>query len=144
MVPPVFCGIVYAGAIVPLPGLPAQGASWRKSVFRIDEAVIFAVHVADRSYESKERREGMFMPDVRETVTTFIRENFIAGRSDVAIDPDQSLIESGIMDSTGVLELVEYLETTFEIKVEDEELVPENLETVNNIVKFLASKGVSS
>lgn len=84
------------------------------------------------------------MPDVRDTVTTFIRENFIAGRIDVAIDPDQSLIESGIMDSTGVLELVEYLETTFEIKVADEELVPENLETINNIIRFLASKGVSS
>jgi len=86
----------------------------------------------------------MFMPDVRDTVTTFIRENFIAGRIDVAIDSDQSLIESGIMDSTGVLELVEYLETTFEIKVADEELVPENLETINNIIRFLASKGVSS
>ncbi|HQI80399.1 MAG TPA: acyl carrier protein [Deltaproteobacteria bacterium] len=84
------------------------------------------------------------MPDVRDTVTTFIRENFIAGRIDVAIDSDQSLIESGIMDSTGVLELVEYLETTFEIKVADEELVPENLETINNIIRFLASKGVSS
>ena len=47
------------------------------------------------------------------------------------------------MDSTGVLELVEYLESTFDIKVEDEELVPENLETVNNIITFLRSKGVA-
>jgi len=47
------------------------------------------------------------------------------------------------MDSTGVLELVEYLESTFDIKVEDEELVPENLETVNNIITFLRAKGVA-
>ncbi|MCU0575634.1 MAG: acyl carrier protein [Desulfobacterota bacterium] len=84
------------------------------------------------------------MPDVIAIVTGFIRENFIAGRSDVTVDPAVSLIESGIMDSTGVLELVEYLESTFDIKVDDEELVPENLETVNNIIKFLKAKGVAS
>lgn len=83
------------------------------------------------------------MADLNALIIGFIRENFIAGRSDVGIDPDQSLIESGIMDSTGVLELVEYLESTFSIKVEDEELVPENLETVNNIVNFLKTKGVA-
>lgn len=83
------------------------------------------------------------MADLNAVIIGFIRENFIAGRSDVSIDPDQSLIESGIMDSTGVLELVEYLESTFSIKVEDEELVPENLETVNNIVNFLKTKGVA-
>ncbi len=55
---------------------------------------------------------------------------------------DLSLIEKGIMDSTGVLELVEFLESTYSIKVEDEELVPENLETVTNIVNFLKTKGV--
>lgn len=83
------------------------------------------------------------MADLSAIIVGFIRENFIAGRSDVSIDPDGSLIESGIMDSTGVLELVEYLESTFTIKVEDEELVPENLETVSNIIRFLRTKGVA-
>jgi acyl carrier protein len=83
------------------------------------------------------------MSEIITVITQFIRENFIAGRSDVIIDPDQSLIESGIMDSTGVLELVEFLESTYEIRVEDEELVPENLETISNILKFLQTKGVS-
>ncbi|HOJ14862.1 MAG TPA: acyl carrier protein, partial [Deltaproteobacteria bacterium] len=59
-------------------------------------------------------------------------------------EPDTSLIEAGIIDSTGVLELVEYLESTFGIKIEDEELVPENLETISNILRFLASKGVGA
>jgi acyl carrier protein len=84
------------------------------------------------------------MAEIIETVTGYIREYFIAGRSDTVLDPDKSLIESGIMDSTGVLELVEYLETTFNIKIEDEELIPENLETINNIVRFLKSKGVGA
>ncbi len=83
------------------------------------------------------------MSDMLKIITEFIRENFIAGRSDVQISPDESLIESGIMDSTGVLELVEFLESTYSIHIEDEELVPENLETVNNIIKFLKTKGVT-
>jgi acyl carrier protein len=82
------------------------------------------------------------MSDISCVIIQFIRDNFIAGRSDVVIDPDLSLIEKGIMDSTGVLELVEFLESTYSIKVEDEELVPENLETINNILKFLKTKGV--
>jgi acyl carrier protein len=47
------------------------------------------------------------------------------------------------MDSTGVLELVEYLEATYGIQIQDEELIPENLETINNIVNFLKTKGIA-
>jgi acyl carrier protein len=83
------------------------------------------------------------MSDIFSTLIEFIKENFIAGRSNVKIDPEVSLIESGIMDSTGVLELVEYLESTHNIRIEDDELVPENLETINNIIKFLKTKGIS-
>ena len=64
------------------------------------------------------------MTDIQKIVVDFIRENFIMGRSDVVLDPEVSLIESGVMDSTGVLELVEFLEATYGIKIEDEELVP--------------------
>jgi acyl carrier protein len=83
------------------------------------------------------------MPDVLNEVVAFIKENFIMGRSDARIDQDESLIESGIMDSTGVLELVEYLEATYGIQIQDEELIPENLETINNIVNFLKTKGIA-
>jgi acyl carrier protein len=82
------------------------------------------------------------MSVIQNVIIQFIRDNFIAGRSDVVIEHDMSLIEKGIMDSTGVLELVEFLESTYSIKVEDEELVPENLETITNIVNFLKTKGV--
>jgi acyl carrier protein len=82
------------------------------------------------------------MSDIQNVIIEFIRDNFIAGRSDVVIDHDLSLIEKGIMDSTGVLELVEFLESTYSIKVEDDELIPENLETISNILKFLKTKGV--
>lgn len=80
---------------------------------------------------------------VKNSVMDFIKENFIMGRSDVVLDEKVSLIDSGVMDSTGVLELVEFLESQYSIKIEDEELVPENLETIENIVNFLARKGVA-
>jgi acyl carrier protein len=79
---------------------------------------------------------------VKETVMNFIRENFIMGRSDVVLDEKVSLIDSGVMDSTGVLELVEFLESQYSIKIDDEELVPENLETIENIINFLMTKGI--
>ena len=53
---------------------------------------------------------------------------------------DESMLEKGIIDSTGVLELVAFIESTFEIKVEDEELIPENLDSIKNIVSFLERK----
>lgn len=83
------------------------------------------------------------MSAIKDVIMNFIRENFIMGRSEVTLDPSVSLIESGIMDSTGVLELVEFLESTYAIKIEDEELIPENLETVDNIIAFLKVKGVA-
>jgi acyl carrier protein len=83
------------------------------------------------------------MSATKDVIINFIKENFVMGRSDTVIDPSMSLIESGIMDSTGVLELVEFLESTFSIKIEDEELVPENLETIDNIIAFLNKKGVA-
>lgn len=51
-----------------------------------------------------------------------------------------SLLDKGIIDSTGVLELVGFLEENYQIQIEDEELVPENLDSINNLVKFIQKK----
>lgn len=83
------------------------------------------------------------MSDIQAKIMDFIKENFIMGRSETTLDVEESLIESGIMDSTGVLELVEFLESTFSIQIDDEELIPENLESIKNIVEFLKTKGIS-
>lgn len=79
---------------------------------------------------------------VSDVIINFIKDNFIRGRSKSEISPDESLIDSRIIDSTGILELVMFLEEKYSIKIEDEELIPENLDTVNNLVRFLAGKGV--
>ena len=51
-----------------------------------------------------------------------------------------SLLDQGIIDSTGVLELVTFLEDTYDIKVEDGELIPDNLDSINRLVRFLERK----
>ncbi len=86
--------------------------------------------------------QGATSTNVQEELVNYIKENFIAGRSDTEISLDESMIDSGIMDSTGILELVTFIEERFSIEIEDEELIPENLESINNIMSFLGKKGV--
>jgi acyl carrier protein len=83
------------------------------------------------------------MQSVQEVIINFIKENFIIGRSEINLTPEQSLLDSGVIDSTGVLELVMFIEEKYSVKIEDEELIPENLDSINNIIKFLKTKGVN-
>jgi len=84
------------------------------------------------------------MQKTQEMIMNYIKENFIAGRSSkIELTPEISLLESGIMDSTGILELVLFLEEQFSIKIEDEEIVPENLDSVANLIVFLEKKKVA-
>ena len=76
---------------------------------------------------------------LRDQIRNFILENFILENPEDLVD-DESMLEKGIIDSTGVLELVGFIESTFEIKVEDEELIPENLDSIKNIVAYLERK----
>ncbi len=47
-------------------------------------------------------------------------------------------MESGIIDSTGILELISFIEQTFDVKIQDEDLVPENLDSLDNVGRFVA------
>ena len=73
-------------------------------------------------------------------IRSFIRENLMYGEYEVTLSDQDSLLETGLIDSTGVLELVAYLEQTFDVLVDDSELVPENLDSVASIVAFVARK----
>ena len=77
---------------------------------------------------------------VRQELRTFLEENYALGEQMATLADDTSFMETGIIDSTGVLELVAFLEETYEIKVEDEELVPDNLDSVARICDFVARK----
>ena len=72
-------------------------------------------------------------------IRDYIRENFLFG-SNEKIDDHDSLLERGIIDSTGAMELVSFLETEFRVEVSDEDLVPENLDSVTAIAAFVTRK----
>jgi acyl carrier protein len=79
------------------------------------------------------------MLDPKTQIRAFIIENFLFGNAAGFAD-DTSFLEEGIIDSTGVLELITFLEEEFAIKVDDQELTPENLDSVNNVLTFLEAK----
>ena len=76
----------------------------------------------------------------KETIREFIISNFLKGGESTTLVDDDSFLGEGIIDSVGVLELVSFLETTFNFRVEDEEIIPENLDSVNKLVVYVQSK----
>jgi len=78
--------------------------------------------------------------DVQETIREFVASHFLKGGEVTTIGDNVSFLEEGIIDSVGVLELVAFIEETFSFRVEDEELIPENLDSVNKLVVFVQSK----
>ncbi len=77
------------------------------------------------------------MDKIKEKIKDFIIENFLFGE-DNDLNDDTSFLEEGIIDSTGVLELIEYLEEEFELEIDDEDMIPENLDSLNNLEQFIS------
>lgn len=73
-------------------------------------------------------------------IKLFILQNYLFTDDQSVIADEESLMQKGIIDSTGILELVNHLEDTYALKVADEEMVPENLDTIANIVAFVERK----
>ena len=78
--------------------------------------------------------------NIREDIRRFVLDNFVFGENGEKLQDDTSFLENGIIDSTGILELVEYLEQHYGIKMQDEELVPDNLDSIQNITRYLETK----
>jgi len=79
------------------------------------------------------------MNGAREQIRSYIVENFLFG-DDQGLEETTSFLESGMIDSTGILEVISFLEETFSIQINDKELVPENLDSISNIINFLDKK----
>lgn len=79
------------------------------------------------------------MDEVKEKIRRFVVGNFLFG-NDSGLKDDSSFLEEGLIDSTGMLELVAFLEQEFEITVEDMELLPENLDSIDNVAAYLDNK----
>ena len=77
--------------------------------------------------------------DIRRKVTSFIHERFIFD-PEQTLNADDSLLESGTIDSTSILEVVLFLEEHFSVKVEDQDMIPANLDSINKIAGFVHRK----
>jgi len=80
------------------------------------------------------------MGEVDARIEEFILNSFLFGDSERMPSREASLLQSGVIDSTGVLELIEYLESEFALRVEVTESVPENLDSIDNLVRFVTAK----
>jgi acyl carrier protein len=80
------------------------------------------------------------MPEVRDTIRGFITETFMFRSNGKAIADSESLLKAGVLDSVGVLVLVQFIEETFEVKVEDEEVEPDNFASIDNLTSYVEGK----
>ena len=72
----------------------------------------------------------------KESIRKFVVDNFLFGQG-ADLKDDTSFLDGGIINSTGILELALYIENTFGIKVKDDQLLPENLDSINAVASFL-------
>jgi acyl carrier protein len=77
---------------------------------------------------------------VKEEVRDYILRNYLFSTDPSALDDRVSLMQTGVIDSTGVLELIFFLQAKYGIVIEDDEMIPANLDSVRNIAAFVARK----
>ena len=77
--------------------------------------------------------------EIKEQLVTFFQDNFMIDLPENFSD-DDSLMNNGIVDSTGILELVTFLEETYNFKIANDDIVPENLDSINRLRNYIQSK----
>jgi len=80
------------------------------------------------------------MADIKDQTRSYLLDNFLMWAVAQDIQDDTSFMSSHILDSTGFVELVNFLQEQFGIRIKDEEMVPENLDSLNNIEQFVLGK----
>lgn len=78
--------------------------------------------------------------DVKQQIRQFVAENFLFSNNGFDLDDDESFLEAGVVDSLGVLELVTFVEEEFDVQVPDEDIVPDNFDSVDNLATYIGSK----
>jgi len=81
------------------------------------------------------------LQEIKNELRRFITDSIMYGHNTDFLADNDSFLASGVIDSTGVLELIAYMESHFGITVEDHELIPENLDSINGLLRFVANKG---
>ena len=87
-----------------------------------------------------EKTEKRRPKNVREILRGFVIDRFLPSSGRENFDDEDSFMEKGIIDSTGVLELLEFIEEQFGFGVEDEEIIPDNLDSISKLTTFIHKK----
>jgi acyl carrier protein len=77
---------------------------------------------------------------LKSEIRQFIVDNFLYGRDDDTLGDEVSFLGKGIIDSTGILELVSFIEEKYSISIDDEELIPDNFDSLNKLSTFVSKK----
>jgi acyl carrier protein len=78
--------------------------------------------------------------DLVETIRSYILENFLFTDDTSALGLEDSLLETGVVDSTGMMEIITFLEADLGVQVADDDMTPENLDSVSRLVKYVLTK----
>ena len=78
--------------------------------------------------------------NTKQKLRNFVTETFLMGDEDEKLNDTESCMQTGIKDSTGVLELASFVEQEFEITIEDDEMTPSNLDSIDNLASFVTKK----
>lgn len=82
----------------------------------------------------------MSSPDIKKALRTFILENYLFTDDESALGDEDSFLDNGILDSMGILELIDYLTEDLNIDVDGDEVTPDNLDSINKVVSFIEKK----
>jgi acyl carrier protein len=80
---------------------------------------------------------------IKDKLRLFILENFLFTDDQSELNDEDSFMDQGIIDSTAILELIFFMEEEFSVKVEVEEMIPDNLDSINKVTRFIESKSSS-
>ena len=78
--------------------------------------------------------------EIKDRIRGYIAENILPGAADKSIGDDDSFLEQGLIDSTGILELVGFVEDEFKIEVADDELIPDNFDSIEKLAAYVKAK----
>ncbi|MBL8219329.1 MAG: acyl carrier protein [Bryobacterales bacterium] len=77
---------------------------------------------------------------IADELRRFISDNYLYGQAGFCLSEDTSFLESAILDSTGILELIGFIQNRFNIRLEDDEIIPDNLDSIRRLTCFLEQK----
>lgn len=78
--------------------------------------------------------------DIKKEMKEFIINNYLLGSKDIQLNDNDSFLEKGIIDSIGVIELTNFIQDKYNIKIEVPEIIPDNLDTLNNLERYITKK----